>query len=344
MSETSKVSVIIPAYNSEQHIRRLLASLVEQTYRDFEVILVDDCSTDNTYKMAVSFMEENRISYRALRLPYNMGESCARNEGLKMAHGKYVCFVDHDDALKSTYLEKLVNKAEKENLDMVFCGFYEVDANKKGILSRYDERFNYIHDIISGVNAFKKNIKGEILIMIWATLFSKKLLDSLALYFPPFVRIYGDAEFVYKALLGAKRVSSVSDMLYYYYRHDRQTTKQAWHNVYEYCYSVGLSLRMLKYIIEKSYDKELVTFLKRYYTSRQTLKMLSNFILHGNDEVYWKALRNNKIREMLKHSYPTFWSKPEVSFKAFLALHFPKIFYRRYVRQRERIMNINYIS
>ena len=147
MSETSRVSVIIPAYNSEQHIGRLLESLAKQTHRNFEVILVDDCSTDNTYKMAVSFMEENRISY----------------------------------------------------------------------------------------------------------------------------------------------------------------------------------------------DKELVTFLKRYYTSHQTLKMLSNFILQGNDEVYWMALRNNNIREMLKHSYPNVWSKPEVPFKAFLALHFPKIFYRRYVRQRERV-------
>lgn len=311
MSEISKISVIIPAYNSEKHIRRLLASLAKQTYRDFEVILVDDCSTDNTYKIAVSFLVENRISYSALRLPCNMGESCARNEGLRMAHGKYICFVDHDDVLRATYLERLVSKAEKENLDMVFCGFYEVDMNKEVIISRYDERYNYIHDIISGVDAFKKNIKGKILVMIWATLFNKKLLDSLALYFPPFVKIYGDAEFVYKALLGAKRVSSVPDMLYCYCRHNRQTTKQAWHNVHEYCYSVGLSLRMLKYIKEKSYDKELVTFLKRYYTSHQTLKMLSNFILQGNDEVYWMALRNNKIREMLKHSYPTVWSKPE---------------------------------
>jgi len=55
MSEIPKINVIIPAYNSEQHIRRLLASLAKQTYRDFEVILVDDCSTDNTYKIAVSF-------------------------------------------------------------------------------------------------------------------------------------------------------------------------------------------------------------------------------------------------------------------------------------------------
>jgi len=93
---------------------------------------------------------------------------------------------------------------------------------------------------------------------------------------------------------------------------------------------------MMKYIREKGYDEELITLLERYYTSRQALKMLSNFILQGNDDTYWKALQNPKIREMLRCSYPTFFDKPEVPFKAFLALHFPKVFYRRYVKQREK--------
>ena len=102
--------------------------------------------------------------------------------------------------------------------------------------------------------------------------------------------------------------------------------RQKWHDKLEYCFSVGLSLKMMKYIREKGYDEELITLLERYYTSRQALKMLSNFILQGNDDTYWKALQNPKIREMLRYSYPTFFDKPEVPFKAFLALHFPKIF------------------
>ena len=336
MSETSKVSVIIPAYNSEQHIGRLLDSLAKQTYRNFEVVLVDDCSTDNTFEVAKKFMEENKINYRALKLSRNLGESCARNEGLKLAKGRYVCLVDHDDALKPTYLEKLVNKADKENLDLVFCGFYEIDANDGSVISRYDERFDYITGVINGIDCFKKNIKDEILVMIWATLFSKELIDRLQLRFPPFVKVFGDAEFVYKAFLESERVSSVPELLYCYYRHSRQTTRQKWHDKLEYCFSVGLSLKMMKYIREKGYDEELITLLERYYTSRQALKMLSNFILQGNDDTYWKALQNPKIREMLRYSYPTFFDKPEVPFKAFLALHFPKIFYRRYVKQREK--------
>ena len=76
--------------------------------------------------------------------------------------------------------------------------------------------------------------------------------------------------------------------------------------------------------------------IERYSLARATLKMLPNFILHDEDEKFWKALRNEKIRQFLKYSYSTFLDKPEIPFKAFLALHFPKIFYRRYVKQREK--------
>ena len=76
--------------------------------------------------------------------------------------------------------------------------------------------------------------------------------------------------------------------------------------------------------------------IERYSLARATLKMLPNFILHDEDEKFWKALRNEKIRQFLKYSYSTFLDKPEIPFKAFLALHFPKVFYRRYAKQRKR--------
>ena len=121
--ELPKVSVIIPVYNSAKFISQTLESLLDQTLKDFEVIIVDDCSTDNSIEVVESFMEKfaaEKICLHLIELQKNSGTpGLPRNVGIQFACGKYVCFLDSDDLLTETALEELTTLAENFQADVV---------------------------------------------------------------------------------------------------------------------------------------------------------------------------------------------------------------------------------
>lgn len=123
------ISVIVPIYNVENYILECLQSVAVQTKtKDVECILVDDCGTDNSVKVAEQFISayEGDISFALLHHPENRGLSAARNTGIKNARGKYLFFLDSDDAIKSYCLDELFTLAETYQADMV-QGAYESD-------------------------------------------------------------------------------------------------------------------------------------------------------------------------------------------------------------------------
>jgi glycosyltransferase involved in cell wall biosynthesis len=115
---TPKTSVIIPVYNLEEYIEEGIKSILNQTFKDIEVIAVNDGSSDNSLDILKSFAnKDNRVS--VVDLPENRGQSAARNEGFKQASGKYIYYFDGDDILKENALEILFNEAESNDLDIV---------------------------------------------------------------------------------------------------------------------------------------------------------------------------------------------------------------------------------
>ena len=116
-----KVSVIIPMYNAEKYLSVCLESLLIQTFQDFEVIIVDDCSTDNSLAIAESFLERFGGRLKIISLEENTGSGAVpRNVGFEHASGKYIFFMDNDDLLIDIALETLYNYAEK-NLATIVC-------------------------------------------------------------------------------------------------------------------------------------------------------------------------------------------------------------------------------
>ncbi|MBR2988532.1 MAG: glycosyltransferase family 2 protein, partial [Clostridia bacterium] len=101
--ETKKVSIIMPTYNSAKFIGESITSVLNQTYTDWELIIVDDCSTDNTEEIVTSFGDE-RISY--IKNEVNSGAAVSRNRAIDLAQGKWIAFLDSDDLYKSEKLEK----------------------------------------------------------------------------------------------------------------------------------------------------------------------------------------------------------------------------------------------
>ena len=113
-----KLSVIIPVYNGGKYIRKGLTSLLEQSFRDFDVICINDCSTDNSLEILDEFAKKySRI--KVVNNPQNMGAALTRNVGIDMAKGEYIYFLDADDYIDEKYLECMVDKIEQEKCDIV---------------------------------------------------------------------------------------------------------------------------------------------------------------------------------------------------------------------------------
>ena len=116
-----KVSVIIPVYNAEKFLGVCLESVLIQTLKDFEVLVVDDCSTDSSVSVAENFLEKFAGRLKIISLEKNSGGGAVpRNIGLENARGKYICFVDADDLLTDNALEELFNAAEKFSADAIY--------------------------------------------------------------------------------------------------------------------------------------------------------------------------------------------------------------------------------
>ena len=123
------ISIIVPVYNAEKFIRETIQSVLDQTYTDFELLLVDDCSRDGSVAVIESFEDERVI---LLRREHNAGAYAARNRGLKEARGRYIAFLDSDDCWEPCKLEHEMAFMERENAGFVFTGYEFADENCVG--------------------------------------------------------------------------------------------------------------------------------------------------------------------------------------------------------------------
>lgn len=165
--EMPLVSIIIPVYNSSKFILATLASLENQSYNNYEIILINDGSTDNSLNILENYKKKhhNVILYNQK----NRGVSVARNKGIELSNGEFITFLDSDDMYSPNYLEKLLRRQKEENADLVYCG-YNIIRNldkltvvpclfKEGnILNFYLQRNGYFH--FSGM-LIRKNILLE---------------------------------------------------------------------------------------------------------------------------------------------------------------------------------------
>lgn len=119
----AKISVIIPCYKAEEYIEKCLRSLEVQTFRDFDVILVDDCSPDDTERVVAAYGETSALEITYLKNEKNSGPAVSRNNAIAASTAEYVCFCDSDDWYDADYLEKMAAAAQQNAADMVICGY-----------------------------------------------------------------------------------------------------------------------------------------------------------------------------------------------------------------------------
>lgn len=124
-------SIIVPCYNSWSLMERGLQSLEGQTFRDFEVLFIDDCSTDDTYVHLLHYQKISNLSIRLLKNEENCGPGKSRNQGIRQARGEYIAFLDSDDWYHVDFLEEMYKKIFQEKAEIVLCDFYRHLANGK---------------------------------------------------------------------------------------------------------------------------------------------------------------------------------------------------------------------
>lgn len=177
------ISVIVPVYNVEKVLYHCIDSILNQSFSDFELILVDDGSTDNSGKICDEYSEkDNRI--RVIHKP-NGGVSSARNAGIEAAQGEYICFVDSDDYLESNYLEKLIETKRKyADYDNIWCGFQTVvdycKNNETTFVAEKDKNYSF-YDLSTIMVLCEKWLVQ----MPWNKLFKTKTIKENSIIFPP---------------------------------------------------------------------------------------------------------------------------------------------------------------
>ena len=225
------VSVIVPVFNAEKFLSVCLESILIQTFKDFEVILVDDCSTDSSLALAESYLEKFGGRLKIITLPENTGSGAVpRNVGLEYAQGKYIFFTDNDDLLTDNALETLYNFAEEYRAEVVYmekfftCDEEPVPKNFTLSVWRKDSLVDeptFEPDNLS--ERIKKFLSSEFWWAPWGKFFRRDFLISNEIFFPQ-MTIADDVIHTFKIICLAKKILRVPPPLYVY-----RTNKSSWY-------------------------------------------------------------------------------------------------------------------
>lgn len=200
--QSPNVSIIIPAHNAANTIKRCLDSVINNTLANIEIICIDDASTDNTVDIIASY-KDSRI--RLIQIKYNSGVSVARNIGINKAHGEYLGFIDADDTVDSDFFEKLYKNAKQTYSDIVKAELTLVFAD------------NSSHKITDLQNTVREN-KYKFVRNFTSAIYNRKMLNTYNIRFPENLYLTEDTIFLINAVHHANKVSVIDNTTYYYFR------------------------------------------------------------------------------------------------------------------------------
>ena len=270
-----KVSIIVPVYNVESYLEQCLLSLVNQTLKDIEVIIVNDGSPDDSQKIIDKYVKEYPDIFKSYSKP-NGGLSDARNYGMKYASGKYISFVDSDDYVSEDYAYELYTKAKNTKSDIVVCEFYKEYDNKLDVLS-YD--INNSHEFLTGFPSACNKI------------FRREFLESNNFKFKKGI-YYEDLEAIIPLGFCNPKITSVKKPLYYYVtRNESIMTQKKYNTKMESIYVV------IDSIIEKSKKCNVYDEYKDEIEWICISRLLHDFgiVFMKYEEAYKNLIRNKEI-------------------------------------------------
>lgn len=276
-----KVSVIVPIYKVEKYLKKCLDSIINQTYKNLEIILIDDNSPDSCGEICDEYaIKDNRIIVIHQK---NKGLSCARNSGLDIATGEYIAFVDSDDYLNITMIEKMMYYVYKHDLEVI-----EILPK----LSYIDQVFNNSFTIEDPVTATKR-ILNKTAFSVWRRIFKKSLVEDMR--FIPGL-IHQDVFYTMDMLKRIARNGYLDSPLYYYNTENQSIIRSKYS-----LEKINTGIRATEYIVDNILDDPLLktsieNYLTYYYTDH--FFMLSRNTSLDPNKKYRKKLRKT-VRKSL---------------------------------------------
>lgn len=205
----SLISVIIPCFNCKNYIMDLLLSLESQKYKEFEVIIVDDGSTDNTSQVVSEYSLTSELKIKYI-IQENQGVSVARNTGISVASGQFYSFIDSDDVVNPLFLESLYNSIVNSDSDFSFTGF-STDLN---CITKKNQIYTF--SINTSISIMREILYENLKVGIWCFLFKSEIVNNNSIRFDKSTRYGEDREFIWKFLSCSKTGVHIKEALYGY--------------------------------------------------------------------------------------------------------------------------------
>lgn len=279
-----KVSVIIPVYNVENYLRKCLDSLVNQTLKDIEIIVVNDGTTDNSQEIINEYVKKYPKKVVSI-IQENGGQGAARNTCLLHAKGEYIGYVDSDDYVEENMYEELYKKAKEEDSDIVICGNNVVKEN---------------YELFSKEDVDKEFLLGKM--AVWNKIYKKNIIVDNKIQFRSKVW-YEDLDFTMKVYFSSKKISYVDKPLYNYLLREGSTMNnnnikrnleliEAFDSLIDYCKD--------KKIYNKAKDE--IEFLCIYHM----YIFATTRVLNTNNKYKDKIEIINKFKNYINSNFPNF--------------------------------------
>ena len=202
--EQPLISIIIPVYNGEEYFHSCVDSILHQTYQHWELLLIDDGSQDTSGAICDEYATDPRITVVHKE---NGGQAAARNDGVTMAKGEYISFVDCDDWLETDMYERMVQTMHSQQAEIIICGYIE----------EYKSRQKKVHadgemKVYEASEALKLVLRGKIGSYLWSMLFRREVVQELM----PDLNPYEDHATIFKWISHARRVVVLHQAFYHY--------------------------------------------------------------------------------------------------------------------------------
>lgn len=296
--EKGLVSVVIPAYNVEKYLEKCVCSLLKQTYKNYEIIIIDDGSTDKTFE--VSKMLELRNSKVKAFHQENQGVSVARNQGMQYASGNYYLFVDADDYVSQKYVEALIYCVNKADMAMV------------GYTSKTNELEENLDDDVCIICA--KSMRNQILCgvaydgYLWNKIFRSDIVKQNGMKFEKNVTVWEDMFFVLEYLKCSKKVHIIKNKLYYYRYREESAVNNLRIDKYRSKYEIMKKLKNLmsneseqcRHKISYLYYETMLSYInKAFYDCKETYNAYT--ILKSRN--FMEFIQQKNVVFILKYIY-----------------------------------------
>ena len=305
------ISVIIPVYNCEQYLAKCIQSLLEQSYQDFEVVLVNDGSTDSSGRLCDEYAQ-NDSRFQVIHIE-NSGPSHARNEGIRNCKGDLIFFLDSDDFLHKNTFQLLLSTYNTTGAELVIGDFSKVINNKptpsghldvftSDTLLDHEDILKYVSKYLSAPNKF------PLLTQSWGRLFKTSIIKDNEIYFDTSLRTFEDVAFNFHYLKYVKEIFFVNKSLYNLLIHtDRLAATMNMNNDPKFLFGYQEALRQAKIFVSTYWDsKTVVQSISNAYV-RYTIIQLIRLCLQINDqnkkeihEFVRQIIRSNDLQTSLK--------------------------------------------